>query len=111
MTIRSWEQKVLGTKSPGTVSMAMPGIASKTVLLQNIGRKSRIFLVRPLFNATVEDGPVGVSPTAIENFRKVIITIIITDEYDLGGTVALLLQDHVTLLIVSHVTTNQSTTA
>jgi len=30
--------------------------------------------------------------------------IIITDEYDLGGTVALLLQDHLTLLIVSHVT-------
>ena len=37
--------------------------------------------------------------------------IIITDEYDLGGTVALLLQDHLTMLIVSHVTTNQSTTA
>ena len=37
--------------------------------------------------------------------------IIITDEYDLGGTVALRLQDHLTLLIVSHVTTNQSTTA
>ena len=41
----------------------------------------------------------------------IIIIIIITDEYDLGGTVALLLQDHLTLLIVSHVTTNQSTTA
>jgi len=40
-----------------------------------------------------------------------IIIIIITDEYDLGGTVALLLHDHLTLLIVSHVTTNQSTTA
>jgi len=37
-----------------------------------------------------------------------IIIIIITDEYDLGGTVALLLQDHLTLLIVRHVTTNQS---
>jgi len=42
---------------------------------------------------------------------SIIIIIIITDEYDLGGTVALLLQDHLTLLIVSHVTTNQSTTA
>jgi len=31
----------------------------------------------------------------------IIIIIIITDEYDLGGTVALLLQDHLTLLIVS----------
>jgi len=41
----------------------------------------------------------------------IIIIIIITDEYDLGGTVALLLQDHLTLLVVSHVTTNQSTTA
>ena len=39
-----------------------------------------------------------------------ITIIIITDEYDLGGAVALLLQDHLTLLIVSHVTTNQSTT-
>jgi len=28
----------------------------------------------------------------------IIIIIIITDEYDLGGTVALLLQDHLTLL-------------
>ena len=37
--------------------------------------------------------------------------IIITDEYDLGGTVALLPQDYLTMLIVSHVTTNQSTTA
>jgi len=41
----------------------------------------------------------------------VVVIIIITDEYDLGGTVALLLQDHLTMLIVSHVTTNQSTTA
>ena len=45
----------------------------------------------------------------LENWFAIII--IITDEYDLGGTVALLLQDHLTLLIVSHVTTNQSTTA
>ena len=36
---------------------------------------------------------------------NVIIIIIITDEYDLGGTVALLLQHHLTLLIVSHVET------
>jgi len=42
---------------------------------------------------------------------RVIIIIIITDEYDLGGTVALLLQDHLTVSVVSHVTTNQSTTA
>jgi len=40
--------------------------------------------------------------------RVIIIIIIITDEYDLGGTVALLLQDHLTMLIVSHVTTNQN---
>jgi len=39
------------------------------------------------------------------------LSIIITDEYDLGDTVALLLQDHLTMLIGSHVTTNQSTTA
>jgi len=38
----------------------------------------------------------------------IIIIIIITDEYDLGGTVALLLQDHLTMSIVSHVTTNHS---
>ena len=38
----------------------------------------------------------------------ILVVIVITDEYDLGGTVALLLQDHLTMLIVSHVTTNQS---
>jgi len=43
--------------------------------------------------------------------KLLLFFFIITDEYDLGGTVALLLQDHLALLIVSHVTTNQSTTA
>jgi len=55
-------------------------------------------------------------PTVMHNFVSSIAVaktsiIIITDEYDLGGTVALLPQDYLTMLIVSHVTTNQSTTA
>ena len=37
--------------------------------------------------------------------KLLLFFFIITDEYDLGGTVALLLQDHLTTLIVSHVTT------
>jgi len=52
-----------------------------------------------------------VSAVNVPHVIIIIIIIIITDEYDLGGTVALLLQDHLTMLIVSHVTTNQSTTA
>jgi len=51
--------------------MAVPSIASKTVLSQDNGRKSQIFLARPLFYATIEGGPVGVSPTAIQDFGKV----------------------------------------
>jgi len=57
----------------------------------------------------VDDGSAQRGRSVIYNC--LIIIIIIADEYDLGGTVALLLQDHLTLLIVSHVTTNQSTTA
>jgi len=40
-----------------------------------------------------------------------LLVIIITDEYDLGGTVALLLGPPYNVNIVSHVTTKQSTTA
>jgi len=44
--------------------------------------------------------PVNAEACAGNARRTVYARIIITDEYDLGGTVALLLQDHLTMLIV-----------